>query len=69
MEEQGSASLTEGQIAQLIKDNEIHAHHGQGNSAGFASRFLLLKRIDQIHRREEAYPFAPVTDSRDPPAL
>ena len=49
MEEQGAAGLTERQIAQLIKDNEIHAHQRQGEPAGFAGRFLLLKCIDQIN--------------------
>ena len=49
MEEQGAASLTEGQIAQFIKDDQIHAHQRQGDSAGLPGCFLLLKRIDQIH--------------------
>ena len=66
MEQQGPAGLAERQIAQLIENHQIHAHQRQGDPAGLAGRLLLLQRIDQIHRREEAHPLAVLGDPRHP---
>ncbi|MDP3295900.1 MAG: hypothetical protein Q8M37_14350 [Nevskia sp.] len=40
-------------------------HELMGQAAGLAGRFLLLQRIDQLYRREEAHALAMASDGLD----
>jgi hypothetical protein len=63
VEQQCAAAGTEGQIAQFVEDHQIHTHQAGGDASSAALGFLLLQRIDQINRGEEAHTFAVTGDS------
>jgi hypothetical protein len=50
VEQQGAACLAEGQVAQLIKDDQVHALQARCDAACLALGLLLLQCVDQIHR-------------------
>ncbi len=54
MEQQGPTGLTEGQIAHLVEDDEIHVHEPMCQLPGLTLSFLGLQQIDQLDGREEA---------------
>ena len=62
VEEQGSAGRAERQIAELVQDYEIASNQPLGELTGLSQGFLLLERIDQFDRREEANLFAVMFD-------
>ena len=51
-----AAHLAEGQVAELVHNDQIDIAQRQRNRPGFAGGLLPLKRIDQIHRRVKAHP-------------
>jgi hypothetical protein len=65
MKQQRTTNLTEWQIPQLIQNHQIHARQAQRQPSRFARCFLLLQRIDQIHRAIETHPLAVMPDAAD----
>ena len=59
---QGSAGRAKRQITRLVQDHEIASGEPLGDLPGLSQVFLLLKRIDQFDRREEANLFAVMFD-------
>jgi hypothetical protein len=58
VEQQGAAGLAEGQVAQFIQDDQVHAQQARCDAPGLALGLLLLQRVDQIHRGVEPHPLA-----------
>ena len=58
MEEQRSAILGEGQIAELIEDDEVLVEEPCGEATGFAFALLGIELVDEIDDAEEAHPLA-----------
>ena len=63
MEQQGATRWTEGQIAQLIKDDEIKAQKSLSNLTCLVHGLFLFQRIDQINGGVEACLLAVMRDS------
>src|SRR5208283_3496969 len=61
-EKQGSTRRAKGQITKLVQDHEVASGEPLGDLAGLSQGFLLLERIDQFDRREEANLFAVMFD-------
>ena len=55
VEQQGTACLAEGQVAQLIENDKIRIAQAQGDLALPSSGLLLLQCIDQLDGRQEAH--------------
>ncbi len=64
MEQQSPARLTEGQIPQLIENDQVHTQEACRNPPGFALRLLLLQRVDQIDGGVKPHPLAVLRDAR-----
>ena len=58
MEQQCSTGLAEGEIAEFIQNDHIHAQQGQRQSASLAVTFLPFQHIDQVDRGVKAYSLA-----------
>jgi hypothetical protein len=58
VEQQRSAGLAEGQVAELVEDHEVQSQQAVGDATGLALRLLLLQRVDQIHRGVEPHALA-----------
>ncbi|VTY39042.1 Uncharacterised protein [Xylophilus ampelinus] len=55
VEQQRPSGLAEGQVAQLVQYDQVHAQQAAGNPSGLALCLLLLQRIDQVDRRVEPH--------------
>ena len=58
MEEQGAAGLREGQVAQLIKDDEVHVQQDFYHATTVAMDIFLFQLVDEIDNIEPAHPSA-----------
>jgi hypothetical protein len=58
MEEQGAAGLREGQVAQLIKDDEVHVQQDFYHATTVAMDLFLFQLVDEIDNIEPAHPSA-----------
>jgi hypothetical protein len=58
VKQQCPSGLTEGQIAQLVKNHQVQPQQRLCNPARFAVALFFLQRINQIDRRVETHPFA-----------
>jgi hypothetical protein len=65
VEEQGAARGAEGQVAQLIEDDEIGVSEPAGELAGLALGLFLFEGIDELDGGEEAGPLGMVLDGLD----
>ena len=63
VEQQRPAGLAEGQVAQLIEDDQIQAQQARGDATGPALGLLLLQRVDQVDGEVEAHPLAMTGDA------
>jgi hypothetical protein len=63
VEQQCPAGLAERQVAELVKDNQIHAQQAGGNAPGLALCLFLLQRVDQVDRGVEPHPLAMPCDA------
>lgn len=63
MQEQLSARLREGKIAELIADDQVGAHQMFGQSPGAPGTSLGFQHVDQIPEVEEAA-MGPVANDR-----
>ena len=66
VEEQRSAGLAKGQVAQLVEDDQVEPKQTRRDPPRLALRLLLLQRVDQIDRRVKAHPLAVVSDAGYP---
>ena len=58
VEEQRPAILGEGEIAELIEDDEVLVEEPAGEAAGFALTLFGIELVDEIDDAEEARPLA-----------
>ena len=65
VEEQSPARGAERQVAQLVQDHEVGAREALGDLPGLALRLLLLERVDELDRGEEADLLSMVLDGLD----
>ena len=54
MEQQSPARGAEGQIAELVEDDEVGMDQASGDLPGLSLRFFLLQGVDQLNGGEEA---------------
>src|SRR5947208_4762163 len=65
MKEQRSAGGAERQVAKFVENDEIGIGGPPGDLARLALMLLLLKGVDEFHRREEPDALAVVLDGLD----
>mmetsp|Transcript_59149 Transcript_59149/g.139299 ORF Transcript_59149/g.139299 Transcript_59149/m.139299 type:complete len:239 (+) Transcript_59149:3674-4390(+) len=65
MEQQRPAGLAERQVAELVQDEQVHVHQPVRDLPGLAGGLLGFQRVNQLHRRLEAHPFAVPLDGLD----
>ena len=65
MEEQGAARGTEGQVSELIEDDEIGVSEPAGDLSSFALGLFLFESVDELDCGEEADALVMVLDGLD----